>query len=115
MVPVKIAGLGYYLPKRRVYSAELEEWLHIPAGWVERVTGVRERRYADGDSENAVTMAAAASRMALEAASLDLSDIDVIVGASSTPAQAIPCTAALVQRELNAPDGASACFDINAT
>jgi len=115
MLPVKIAGLGYYLPERRVASAELEERLHLPPGWVERVTGVRERRYADGKSENAVTMAAAASRMALEMADLDLSKIDVIVGASSTPAQAIPCTAALVQRELGAPDGMSACFDVNAT
>ncbi|NTV65764.1 MAG: ketoacyl-ACP synthase III, partial [Oscillochloris sp.] len=34
---------------------------------------------------------------------------------SSGPQQAIPCTAAFVQRELGAPDGASACFDVNAT
>jgi 3-oxoacyl-[acyl-carrier-protein] synthase III len=115
MLPVKIAGLGYYLPERRVSSAELEQRLGIPAGWVERVTGVRERRYADGDTENAVTMAASAARMAVDGAGLALEDIDLIVGASSTPAQAIPCTAALVQRELGAPDGGSACLDVNAT
>jgi 3-oxoacyl-[acyl-carrier-protein] synthase-3 len=37
------------------------------------------------------------------------------VGASAGPQQAIPCTAALVQRELGAPEGRSACFDVNAT
>jgi 3-oxoacyl-[acyl-carrier-protein] synthase-3 len=44
-----------------------------------------------------------------------VSDIDLIIAASSAPQQTIPCTAAFIQRELGAPDGASACFDVNAT
>ncbi|MDQ3707478.1 MAG: beta-ketoacyl-ACP synthase 3 [Chloroflexota bacterium] len=113
MLPVKIAGLGWYLPERRVPNVELEERLRIPAGWIERVTGVRERRYAT--HETAVGMGGAASRMALAEAGLDVGDIDAIIGASAAPQQMIPCTAALMQRELEAPDGASACFDVNAT
>jgi 3-oxoacyl-[acyl-carrier-protein] synthase-3 len=42
-------------------------------------------------------------------------DLDAIIGASTGSQQAIPCTATLVQRELGAPEGASACFDVNAT
>lgn len=113
MLPVKIAGLGWYLPERRVTNAELEEQLGIPADWIERVTGVQERRYVT--DETAVCMGAAAARMALEAAGLQVDDLDAIIGASTAPQQAIPCTAALLQRELHAPDGASACFDLNAT
>lgn len=113
MLPVRIAGLGSYLPERRVTSAELEAELNIPTGWIERATGVRERRYAAG--ETATGMAAAAARAALDSASLHVNDIDAIIGASSGPQQLIPCTAALVQRELGAPDGGSACFDIGAT
>lgn len=113
MLPVKIAGLGAYLPERRVLNVELEDQLGIPSGWIERVTGVRERRYVSG--ETSAWMAAAAARRALAAAGRDLCDLDVIVGASTAPQQAIPCTAALVQRELGAPDGASVCFDLNAT
>ena len=113
MLPVKLAGLGSFLPPRVVTSAELETQLHIPAGWIERTTGVRERRYAA--RETAVTMAAAAAQQALERAGLAARDIGAIIGASSAPQQAIPCTAALVQRALGAPDGGSACFDINAT
>ncbi|HJT56890.1 MAG TPA: ketoacyl-ACP synthase III [Ktedonobacteraceae bacterium] len=114
MLPVKIAGLGWYLPERRVTNAELEEQLGISADWIERATGVRERRYVSR-GETAVTMGAAAAHMALRHAGLEVSDIDAIIGASSTPQQAIPCTAALLQRELGAPEGISACFDINAT
>lgn len=113
VLPIRIAGLGSYLPERVVTSAELEAQLSIPPGWIEQVTGVRERRYADG--ETSVSMAAAAARQALEMAGIGLDEVDAIVGASTGPQQAIPCTAALLQRELGAPDGGSACFDINAT
>ena len=34
------------------------------------------------------------------AAALGVGDLDAIIGASTGPQQAIPCTAALVQREL---------------
>lgn len=112
-LPVKIAGLGWYLPERRVSSAELEQQLNLPAGWVERTTGVSERRYAT--HETSVSMGAAAARMALARAALTAADLDAIVCASTAPQQAIPCTAALLQRELSAPDGGSACFDVNAT
>lgn len=112
-IPVRIAGLGHYLPERRVLSEELEPSLRVPKGWVAQRTGVLERRYARG--ETAAYQAAQAAQMALRESNTSLEDIDLIIGASSTPQQAIPCTAALVQRELGAPDGGSTCFDINAT
>lgn len=113
MLPVKIAGLGWYLPERVVTSAELERELNLPAGWIARSAGVHERRRAT--HETAAGMAAAAGKRALQAAGLTPADLDLIIAAASAPQQAIPCTAALVQRELCAPDGASACFDVNAT
>ena len=112
-LPVRIAGIGYHLPGGVMPSDELERRLGVEAGWIERTTGVRERRYAAG--ETSAGMAAAAARRALDAAGLAAADVDAIVGASSVPQQAIPCTAALVQRELGAPDGASACWDVSAT
>lgn len=113
MLPVKIAGLGWYLPERRVTSAELEEQLHLKPGWIARATGVHERRYTSG--ETSAAMAAAAGRMALDMAGLRPSDLDAIIGASAAPQQAIPCTAVFIQREINAPEGRSACWDMNGT
>ncbi|MBV7335516.1 ketoacyl-ACP synthase III [Chloroflexi bacterium TSY] len=113
MLPVKIAGLGYHLPEQRVSSADLEEAWSLPPGWIERVTGVRERRYAT--NETSAGMGAVAILRALEMAGLEVDEVDLIVGASTGPQQAIPCTAVLVQRELGAPEGRSTCFDINAT
>jgi 3-oxoacyl-[acyl-carrier-protein] synthase III len=113
MLGVKIAGTGWYLPERRVSNAYFEKQYGVPARWIERATGIRERRYSE--HETTVQMGVSASHMALEAAGLHVEDLDAIVSASTGPQQAIPCTAALLQRELGAPDGQSACFDINAT
>jgi 3-oxoacyl-[acyl-carrier-protein] synthase-3 len=111
--PVKIAGLGTCLPERRVTSTELEAKLGLQPGWNERVTGVRERRYAG--QETSVGMAARATRMALAHGGVAPEDVDLVIGASTAPAQLIPCTAALVQRELGLPEGRSLCFDLDAT
>ena len=113
MLPVKVAGLGWYLPQKRVTNAELEERLGIPAQWIEQVTGVTERRYIT--DETTLSMGAFAAQMALEDARLRVEDLDAIISAATATYQAIPCTAALLQRELRAPEGTSACFDINAT
>ena len=113
-LPVKIAGLGHYLPDCRVSNTEIEELLGLKPGWVARATGVLERRRASGDDTNS-RMAAKAAQKAFASAGLGIDDIDLIIGASASPEQMIPCTAALVQRELGAPEGKSACFDINAT
>lgn len=112
-LPVTMAGIGSYLPNRIVTNAELETRLSLPAGWIAQRTGVLERRMAT--SETTVSMAVSAAQIALQRANLEPSDLDAIIVASSAPQQAIPCTAALVQAALGAPDGKSACWDINAT
>jgi 3-oxoacyl-[acyl-carrier-protein] synthase-3 len=114
MLPIKLAGLGLYLPRRKVPSENLEAELGLPAGWIAKLTGVRERRRAE--SETSAGMGAAAARMALEHAGIRGDEIDLIIGASTGPQQLIPCTAALVQRELGLGQGGrSLCFDLDTT
>jgi len=113
MLHIKIAGLGAYLPSRVVTNKELEFQLGITPGWIARVTGVCERRYAT--DETTVGMAVIAAKRALDQARLTPKHLDAIVGASTGAQQIIPCTAALVQKELGAPEGRSVCFDVNAT
>ncbi len=109
---VRIAGLGTALPARVVASSQIEQELGLPDGWCERTTGVRERRRAI--SETTLSMAADAANAAIQAAG-NVPSIDLIIGASSAPQQAIPCTAALLQRALGLENGRSFCLDVNAT
>ena len=97
-LPLRIAGVGRYLPSRMVSSAELEARWGLPSGWVERRNGVRQRRWVNGES--ASFMAAQAAREALAEAGLQPGELDLIINASGTGEQAIPDTGALVQRQL---------------
>ncbi len=99
-LPVTIAGLGSYLPAHVVTNAELELEMNLPPGWIEQTTGVRERRYALG--ETSVSMAVVAAQRALAAAGCDLADLDLIIGASSGPSDRrrdCPLCADLQQRD----------------
>ena len=97
-LPLKIIGLGRYLPPRVVQSSELESMYALPAGWVERRNGVRERRWVT--TESASFMAAEAAREALDEAGLRPDQLSLIINASGTAEQAIPDTSALIQRQL---------------
>lgn len=96
--PLRIAGLGRYLPSRVVPSSELESLCGLPEGWVERRNGVRERRWASGETSS--FMAAQAALEALAEAGLTPCDLDLVINASGTGEQAIPDTGALIQRQL---------------
>jgi len=110
---IKVLGTGKYLPKRQVTAAELDARLGVPAGWVEKKSGVSVRHYVT--DETAAQMGAIAALQALEAAGLSVHDIDCIVCASGTAQQEIPCTAALIQEELQLSRSGIPCFDINST
>lgn len=97
-LPLKIIGLGRYLPKRIVPSSELETLCGLPAGWVERRNGVRERRWVTDETSS--FMSAQAALEALDEAKLKPNQLDLIINASGTGEQAIPDTGALIQRQL---------------
>jgi len=97
-LPLKIIGLGRYLPKRIVPSSELETMCGLSAGWVERRNGVRERRWVTDETSS--FMSAEAAREALDEAKLKPDQLDLIINASGTGEQAIPDTGALIQRQL---------------
>ena len=61
-LPLKIAGIGRYVPDRVVPSAELEARLGLAPGWIERKQGVRERRWVESGRETNSFMGARAAR-----------------------------------------------------
>ena len=110
---VKIVSTGKYLPKRKVYSTELDAKLGLPEGTVEAKSGVHVRHQIQG--ETLVQMGCAAAKMALDKAGMDAAQIDVIISAGGIMQQPIPCTAALMQEELGLGSSGIPSFDINST
>src|SRR5215217_3932947 len=96
----RITGLGYYVPDNVVTNNDLTQWMETSDEWIQERTGIRERRYFEHGKDTNYSMAAAASRQALERAGLSPNDIDVIVYATITPDYFFPGSAFLMQREL---------------
>jgi len=112
-LPLKIIGLGRYLPSRVVPNSELEAMCGLSEGWVERRNGVRERRWVTDETSS--FMSARAACEALEEAKLEPGQLDLIINASGTGEQAIPDTGALIQRQLGLGNSGIPAMSINAT
>lgn len=109
----EIIGFGHYAPQRRVPNAEIEERLKLERGWIERRTGIVERRYA-ADGEALTDMAVLAADAALANAGIDRSQIALTLLATSTPDHLLPPSAPLLAHRLGltrsgAVDLAGAC------
>ncbi|HEY1190178.1 MAG TPA: beta-ketoacyl-ACP synthase 3 [Gemmata sp.] len=104
----RIVAVGHALPDRCVTSAELEQRLGLETGWIERRTGVRERRYAAPDEATSDLAVRAATDALTRAGALPV-PVGVLLLATSTPDHLLPPTAPLVAHRL----GLTACGAID--
>ncbi|WP_095011628.1 beta-ketoacyl-ACP synthase III [Tsuneonella mangrovi] len=111
MIRSVVTGSGSALPKRAVSNAELAETVDTSDEWIVERTGIRNR-YIAGEGETTSTLATDAARVALDAAGIDASEIDLIVLATATPDQTFPATATRVQDALGCQGGIA--FDVGA-
>jgi 3-oxoacyl-[acyl-carrier-protein] synthase-3 len=109
---IAIHGIGSYLPSRIVTNEELcRSFPGVDAQYIQQVTGIRERRWAE-DGEKPSDMAYGAALEAIRNSKIPLSEIDAVILATTTPDAAMPSTACIVQERLNLR-GVPA-FDLNA-
>jgi 3-oxoacyl-(acyl-carrier-protein) synthase III len=96
-IGVQVTGVGADIPPHVVTTAEVEERAGIgrfgfAPGWLERVTGVRERRYAE-PSVRPSDLAIAAGLRALADRGLDASEVDTVLFTGITRDFIEPATA----------------------
>ena len=97
-----IVGTGFHVPDRVVTNDDLTQWMDTSDAWIRERSGIEERRWA-AEGTSGADMAEAASRMALEDAGLEPSDVDAIVLATLSPDHFFPGTGVFLQRQLGVP------------
>lgn len=108
----RIAGVGSYLPGNPVSNSDLiQRGVDTSDEWVATRTGIRSRHIAPPECMTS-DLALEACRNALASAGTDVSEIDLIIVATTTPDFIFPSTACLLQSKLG-NKGAMA-FDIQA-
>ncbi|MBO0938399.1 ketoacyl-ACP synthase III [Fibrella sp. HMF5335] len=102
MTPIysRITGLGFYVPETVVTNDDLTQYMDTSDAWIQERTGIKQRRYFTFGKDTNASMAAAASRQAMDRAGVATSDVDLIVYATITPDYYFPGSAYLMQREL---------------
>lgn len=98
-----IAGVGAYVPPRRVSNDELATRVDTSDEWIYSHTGIRYRHLAD-ENQSAADLAVPAAQQAMERAGVRAADIGLVLVATSTPDYlGLPSTACLVQERLELP------------
>lgn len=106
-----ILGCGSYLPDNIVTNKDLESIVETSDEWIQKRTGIAARHIAPDDM-GASDMAVKAAEAALVHAEIDISTVDGIIVATSTPDHTFPSVATMVQAALGAPHGMA--FDVQA-
>ncbi|WP_455366140.1 beta-ketoacyl-ACP synthase III [Kaarinaea lacus] len=96
----RIAGTGGYLPEKVLTNHDLEKMVETSDQWITERTGIKKRHIV-GDDETTCDLAEKAARLAIDAAGIQTSDIDLIIVATTTPDQVFPSTACLLQARLD--------------
>ena len=108
---LSILGTGRSLPDHIVTNDDLARRVETSNDWIVSRTGIRERRFAQG--ETLTQLAVAAARRAMERAGVGPQDIGLCLMATVTPDWITPSQACLLHQELGLPEDCPA-FDLSA-
>lgn len=99
---IRLAGIGRYLPDKRITNETIEANCQLPKGFCKEELGILERRQEE--KLNQSQMGALAAKEALKEANMELFDVDLILNVSITFERKVPDNAPLIQRELGASE-----------
>ncbi|MCM3135670.1 ketoacyl-ACP synthase III [Paenibacillus polysaccharolyticus] len=106
-----ITAMGTYVPDRILNNADLEKLVDTSDEWIVQRTGMRERRIA-GKHEFVSDLATKAVEDMVRRYEVKITDVDMILFATSTPEYAFPSSASRVQANLGIPQ--TGVLDLNA-
>ncbi len=113
MYKSKIAGMGSFLPPRKVTNHDLEKMVETNSEWIMERTGIYARSFAE-DGQGTSDLALVAAEKAIKEAGIDKNEIELLVFATVTPDHLMPSSACYLQAKLGLPnimafDLAAAC------
>lgn len=124
MIKTRVLGIGSYVPERVVTNDEIrflnerhercaEPQTETNDEWIQKRTGIQERRYVPNDSGMACSdLALHAARACLADADVEAKDVDCIIFATLSPDIHFPGTGVFLQTKLGINGTECPCYDI---
>ncbi|EJB35509.1 ketoacyl-ACP synthase III [Helicobacter pylori] len=107
-----LKSIAMHVPSECVKNAEFQQFLDTSDEWIEKRTGIKERRFASNE-EKSSDLGVVAAKQAIERAHLTPKDIDLVVVATLSPDfLAMPSTACVLSAKLGIEN--KPAFDISA-
>ena len=107
-----LKSIGAYAPARILSNADLEKMVETSDEWIEKRTGIKERRIA-GEDESTSDLGVKAAEVAIKRAGIAKEEIDLIICATLSPDHfCMPSTACVIAGKLGINDVMA--FDISA-
>lgn len=111
MTKASMISIGAYVPNKTLTNFDLEKIVDTSDEWIEKRTGIKERRIAQDLSTSDLGYEAA--KIAINRSGLDSQDIDMLICATFTPDyMCMPSTACIISSKLGLKNIPS--FDISA-
>jgi len=111
-VYASLKSIGGYAPSQVLSNADLEKMVDTTDEWIEKRTGIKERRIASAE-EATSDLGVKAALLAIERAGIDKSEVDLIICATLSPDYlCMPSTACVIAGKLDLPNVMA--FDISA-
>jgi 3-oxoacyl-[acyl-carrier-protein] synthase-3 len=103
MPRTEFIATGFYVPPRVVSNVELAAMMDTTDDWITQRTGIKQRHWVEPGT-TCSSLAAEATRMALQRAGLQATDLDCIVFATASPDHFFPGNGVFLQRLLGITD-----------
>ncbi len=95
-----LKSIGAYAPSRILSNLDLEKMVDTSDEWIEKRTGIKERRIAS-DEEATSDLGVKAAQIAIERSGLTTEDIDLVICATLSPDHlCMPSTACIIAAKL---------------
>ncbi len=102
MLRSKVLSVAKFVPPHLVKNDDLAKLMDTSDEWIRQRTGIEQRYWVEGMTCTS-DLALEASKLAIERAGIDKSEIDMIILATLSPDHEFPGTACFLQRKLGVP------------
>jgi 3-oxoacyl-[acyl-carrier-protein] synthase III len=100
MPTTEFISVGFHVPERVLTNDDLTQWWETSDEWIRERTGIEQRHWVKPGEEAGSDLAVEATRNALAAADMDVSEIDCIIYATLSPDYFFPGGGVYLQRKL---------------
>jgi len=107
---IRIIGTGSALPEKQITNEALTQLVDTSEEWIRARTGIGGRYVSSG--ETVASLSVQACKRALETAGRQAEEVELLLVATCSPEDALPCIACQVQAQIGAVNAVA--FDLNA-